>query len=85
MGFHRQRVQTENTRTGLGTSSVPQMGRLEIPLASSACQKLLLCQKPQDISRDIQQSLEGSVVKVSPHIAHQCCWEASRTCSAALE
>ncbi|KAL2293794.1 hypothetical protein Nmel_018858 [Mimus melanotis] len=66
-------------------------GDFEIPLVSSVCQKLLLCQRPGYIQRSpteppwIRQSLEGSVVKLSLHIAHQCCWEASRTCSTVLE
>lgn len=62
MGFHRHKIQTENTRTDLQTSSVPQMGRFEISLVSSAC----VCHRPGYI-RDIQQSFEGSVVKMSLH------------------
>lgn len=65
--------------------------RFEIPLVSSACQEPLLCQRPGDIHGYpteppwTGQSSEGSAVKLSLHVAHQCCWEGSRTCSTVLE
>lgn len=91
MGFHRRRIWMRSTRRGLETSSMPQMRRFEIPLVSSACQKPLRCRRPGYIHGYpteppwIGQSCEGSAVKLSLHVAHQCCWEGSRTCSTALE